>query len=65
MRVTKANVTRVCAVCERTLLMGEHTLRFSPDGEDFVDVCPLCSEVALDHGANGDEAKASLQAKII
>ena len=50
MRVTKANVTRVCAVCERTLLMGEHTLRFSPDGEEFVDVCPLCSEVALDHG---------------
>ena len=50
MRVTKANVTRTCAVCERTLLMGEHTLRFSPDGEEFVDVCPLCSEVALDHG---------------
>ena len=50
MRVTKANVTRVCAVCERTLLMGEHTLRFSPDGAEFVDVCPLCSEVALDHG---------------
>jgi hypothetical protein len=50
MRVTKANVTRTCAVCERTLLMGEHTLRFSPDGAEFVDVCPLCSEVALDHG---------------
>ncbi|HEX5585341.1 hypothetical protein [Gaiella sp.] len=50
MRVTKANVTRVCAVCERTLLMGEHTIRFSPDGHEFVDVCPLCSEVALDHG---------------
>jgi hypothetical protein len=50
MRVTKANVTRTCAVCERTLLMGEHTLRISPDGEEFVDVCPLCSEVALDHG---------------
>jgi hypothetical protein len=30
--------------------MGEHTLRFSPDGHEFVDVCPLCSEVALDHG---------------
>jgi hypothetical protein len=50
MRVTKANVARVCAVCERTLLMGEHTIRFSPDGHEFVDVCPLCSEVALDHG---------------
>ncbi len=50
MRVTKANVTRRCAVCERTLLMGEHTLRYSPDGHEFVDVCPLCSEIALDHG---------------
>ena len=39
-----------CAICERTLLMGEHTLRFSPDGHEFVDVCPLCSEVALEHG---------------
>jgi hypothetical protein len=50
MRVTKANVTRICAICERTLLMGEDTLRFSPDGQEFVDVCPLCSDVALDHG---------------
>jgi hypothetical protein len=50
MRVTKANVTRSCAICERTLLMGEHTLRFSPDGHEFVDVCPLCGDVALDHG---------------
>jgi hypothetical protein len=30
--------------------MGEHTLRFSTDGHEFVDVCPLCSEIALDHG---------------
>jgi hypothetical protein len=50
MRVTKANVTRTCAICERTLLMGEHTLRYSPDGHEFVDVCPLCGDVALDYG---------------
>jgi hypothetical protein len=63
MRLTKANVTRTCAVCERTLLMGEHTLRFSPDGEEFVDVCPLCSEVALDHGwvREGHAVSAALQ----
>jgi len=63
MRVTKANVTRVCAVCERTLLMGEHTLRYSPDGHEFVDVCPLCSEVALDHGwvREGHAVSAALQ----
>lgn len=50
MRVTKANVHRVCAVCERTLLQGEHALRFSPDGIEFVDVCPLCQDMALDYG---------------
>ena len=50
MRVTKASVVRACAICERTLLMGEHTVRFSPDGEEFVDVCPLCNDIALDHG---------------
>jgi hypothetical protein len=42
--------TRTCASCERTLLVGERTVRYSPNGEDFVDVCPLCQEVALDHG---------------
>lgn len=50
MRVTKASVTRVCAICERTLLMGEHATRFSPDGAEYVDVCPLCQEIALQHG---------------
>jgi len=50
MRVTKSNVTRVCGLCERTLLMGEQTLRFSPDGHSYVDVCPLCQGAALDHG---------------
>jgi hypothetical protein len=40
-----------CAICERTLLVGEQAVRFSPDGvDDFVDVCPLCQEIALDHG---------------
>ena len=50
MRVTKANVRRGCAVCERTLLQGEYALRFSPDGVEFVDVCPLCQDIALDYG---------------
>jgi hypothetical protein len=40
-----------CAICERTLLVGERPLRFAPDGvDDYVDVCVLCQEVALDHG---------------
>src|SRR4029077_20166947 len=50
MRVTKASVRRGCAVCERTLLQGEVALRFSPDGVEFVDVCPLCQDLALDYG---------------
>jgi hypothetical protein len=50
MRVTKANVHRVCAVCERTLLQGEYAVRFSPDGVEFVDVCPLCQTAALEYG---------------
>jgi hypothetical protein len=31
-------------------LVGERSVRYSPNGEDFVDVCPLCQEVAVDHG---------------
>ena len=50
MRVTKVTVARACAICERTLLMGEHAFRFSPDGSEYVDVCPLCQEIALDYG---------------
>jgi hypothetical protein len=50
MRVIKTTVSRICVICERTLLQGEHALRYSPDGSRFVDVCPLCSDIALDHG---------------
>ena len=38
MRITRLSVARSCAVCERTLLMGERSTRFTPDGENFVDV---------------------------
>ena len=52
MRITRQAVlaARTCAICERTLLVGEHTVRYSPDGESFLDVCPLCQEIAVDHG---------------
>jgi hypothetical protein len=40
-----------CAVCERTLLLGERAVRFAPDGNhEFVDVCQLCQDAAVDHG---------------
>jgi hypothetical protein len=50
-RVTRVTVERSCAICERTLLMGERAVRFSPNGgTDYVDVCPLCQETAVEHG---------------
>src|SRR5690348_8723319 len=50
-RVTRVTVERTCAICERTLLMGERAIRFSPNGgADYVDVCPLCAETALEYG---------------
>jgi hypothetical protein len=50
-RVTKVATTRVCAICERTLLMGERASRYAPEeGADLVDVCPLCQDLALEHG---------------
>jgi hypothetical protein len=42
---------RQCAICERTLLMGERAVRYAPEeGAELVDVCPLCHEIALEHG---------------
>jgi hypothetical protein len=50
-RVTKVSAVRVCSICERTLLMGERAVRFAPEeGGELVDVCPLCQEIALEHG---------------
>jgi hypothetical protein len=42
--------TRTCAICGRSLLMGERPIRYAPDGSDFVDVCPLCQEAAIESG---------------
>jgi hypothetical protein len=39
-----------CAICGRTVLVGERTFRFSPDGREFVEVCPLCKDEALSYG---------------
>ena len=49
-QLARQSTSRICAVCERTLLTGERALRFSPNGEDYVDVCPLCQDIALEHG---------------
>jgi len=50
-RVTKISTQRQCAVCERTLLLGERSVRFAPEeGAELVHVCPLCQETAIEHG---------------
>ncbi len=49
-QLVRQGETRTCAICERTLLLGERAVRFAPHGEEFVNVCPLCQEVALEHG---------------
>jgi hypothetical protein len=49
-RVTKVSTLRQCAICERTLLLGERSVRFAPEeGADLVHVCPLCQETAHEH----------------
>jgi hypothetical protein len=42
--------TRTCAICGRSLLTGERPVRYAPHGSDFVDVCPLCQEIAVESG---------------
>jgi hypothetical protein len=50
-RITRTTVARSCALCERSLLMGERVVRFAPHpGAPFVDVCSLCQDEALEHG---------------
>jgi len=49
--VTRVSTERRCAICERTLLMGERATRYSPNGDEgYVDVCQLCLDTALEEG---------------
>ncbi|HYZ18732.1 MAG TPA: hypothetical protein VE615_04255 [Gaiellaceae bacterium] len=50
MRASRTLSAPICAICERTLLVGERPIRYAPDGQDFVDVCPLCQEIAVEQG---------------
>ena len=55
MKTMRVMEVKQCAICERTLLVGERPLRFAPDGMDeFVEVC-----VALP----GDRARPRLGAR--
>jgi hypothetical protein len=50
--IKRQDIDRTCAVCHRTLLLGERAARFSPGRAegDWVDVCALCTDVANEHG---------------
>jgi hypothetical protein len=48
--VRKQDVQQTCAICHRTLLMGERVVRFTSGSDNWVDVCALCTTAADDHG---------------
>jgi hypothetical protein len=50
MRASRTLTAPTCAICERTLLVGERAIRYAPEGQEFVDVCPLCQEIAVEQG---------------
>jgi hypothetical protein len=50
MQITGQAVSRTCAICDRSLLQGERAVRYAPDGGEYVDVCPLCQELADEYG---------------
>ncbi|MDP8910578.1 MAG: hypothetical protein M3M94_00740, partial [Actinomycetota bacterium] len=50
MRITRNAAMRACAICERTLLMGERATRYAANDGELVDVCPLCQDVAVEYG---------------
>jgi hypothetical protein len=50
MQISNNVETRICAICGRSLLTGERPVRYAPTGSDFVDVCLLCQEVAVESG---------------
>jgi hypothetical protein len=50
MQISSNVETRICAICGRSLLTGERPVRYAPTGTDFVDVCLLCQEIAVESG---------------
>jgi hypothetical protein len=50
MQIISPAAARTCAICDRSLLTGERAVRYAPQGGEFVDVCPLCQEIALEYG---------------
>src|SRR6266487_3976506 len=54
MRITRQAQAQSCAICERTLLMGERATRFSPSGDGaFVDAADLFNASAYRRTVGG------------
>ena len=50
MQISSQAVALTCAICDRSLLTGERAVRYAPQGGGFLDVCPLCQEIAVEYG---------------
>ena len=48
--VRRQETYRTCAVCHRTLLLGERAARYTRGHDEWVDVCALCMDTANEHG---------------
>jgi hypothetical protein len=48
--VRKQDVQQECGICHRTLLLGEQTTRYTPGHDEWVEVCALCADTALERG---------------
>src|ERR687897_996700 len=50
MQISSQAVALTCAICDRSLLTGERAIRYAPQGGEYLDVCPLCQEIAVEYG---------------
>jgi hypothetical protein len=50
MQISSQAVALTCAICDRSLLTGERAVRYASQGGEFLDVCPLCQEIAVEYG---------------
>jgi hypothetical protein len=50
MQISSQAVAQTCAICDRSLLTGERATRYAPQGGEYLDVCPLCQEIAVEYG---------------
>ena len=50
MQISSQATAQTCAICDRSLLTGERAIRYAPQGGEYLDVCPLCQEIAVEYG---------------